>query len=304
MLLGIQTNKAWGQADFDLILPAGQGPRFKSAKLYQIHGCRHSEAEVMMLRRLGVEHFTMRLGDSIYEPDSAHPTRWLRDPVGYAEDHLRLIVRFRAAGVRDYIIDNEPNITWTRMGMGFTPQQYAQWLDTMIRYMRHRRMYDGWDLPADVRIGYPPIAWTDEYPHMPYLEALTDVAHQFDFLAVHSYFQSDRLGLDNILAGPLRWERFGANYLWYMRKWPGIPVQVAEWGNSVHERGVFTPEQVSYLRAIHYPIWLQYAEREGVEASHVYIGPGATDDWAGFKVTEDVARAMAAFRALRLPVNH
>lgn len=292
MLLGLQTNSAWGPADFELIRPnMVEPPLFQSAKLYQTAGCRHTEAEVETLRDLGIQHFVMRLGDSIYEPDHQHLTKWRPTPEQYAEDCLRLIVRFRRVGVRDFVLDNEPNITWTKQG--YTPREYAGWLLSVITYMRDRNWRDGWDLPPDVRLGLPPIAFTDEYPHMPYLVELRPAVPFFDFLAVHSYWQSSRKGLESILKGPLRWQRFGGSYELYREMWPGMPIQITEWGNSIHEQGVWTPQQVAGFRREQYPIWVAFA-RKYAEACHFFISSGATPDWDGYKIGVDIAVAMAA----------
>jgi hypothetical protein len=264
--------------------------------LYSIHGCKHNEGEVAYLRGIGVKHFTLRLSDSIYEPDATHTMKWRRDPVGYAEDCLRLIRRFYNAGVLDFIVDNEPNISHTLAG--YTAQEYADWLLTFIEHITNRKMRDGWDLPPGVRLFAPPIAWTDEFPHMPWLEAIKHIIPMFDGVSVHTYWQSSRQGRDSILAGPLRWERFGANYEWYINQFPDMPIQCNEVGNSIGEQKingvpVWTPQQIEGFMVEQYPIWLEYAQKAGVEAAHFFIGPGATPDWDVFKVTPRVGAYMA-----------
>lgn len=292
MLSGLQTNAEWKDVDYALIRPTLlHPPQFTSAKVYQTHGTRHNEGEIDTLRGVGIRHFIMRLGDSMYEPDSRHPHKWWRDPVGYAEDCLRTIGRFTKVGVLDYILDNEPNITHTQAG--HTAQEYALWLLEVIGYIRDRNWRDGWDLPPNARLFAPPIAWTDEYPHMPWLEALADAFTEFAGLAVHSYWQSSRVGREAILAGPMRWERFGANYEWYAEQYPGKPIMISEYGNSIHEQGKHTAEQVEAFRMEQYPLWLEFARRcPQVEAAHVFISAGCTPDWRGFAITPSVARAM------------
>lgn len=268
----------------------------QSALLFSIHGCKHNEAEVAYLRGIGVTHFTLRLSDSIYEPDSTHAFKWRRDAIGYAEDCLRIIRRFYNAGVLDYVVDNEPNISWTLAGYNAT--EYADWLRVFIEHITNRRMRDGWDLPPGVRLFAPPIAWTDEWPHMPWLEAMRYIIPLFDGISVHTYWQSSRQGRDNILAGPLMWERFGANYRWYMNRYPDMPIQCSEMGNSIGEQKiggvpVHTPTQIEGYMVEQYPIWTEQARAAGVEVAHIFIGPGATHDWDVFKPTLRVIEAMA-----------
>lgn len=297
MRLGLQTNKAWSNADYALIRPRlNRPPQMQSALLFQIHGCKHTEAEVAYLRGIGVSHFTLRLSDSIYEPDSQHSGKWRRDPIGYAEDCLRIIRRFYNVGVLDYQVDNEPNIAHTLANYNAT--EYADWLLAFIQHITNRRMRDGWDLPPGVRLFAPPIAWTDEYPHMPWLEAMKDIIPLFDGISVHTYWQSSRQGRDNILAGPLMWERFGGNYRWYQNRYPGMPIQCHEMGNSIGEQRiggipVWTPAQIEGFMIEQYPIWTEFARAAGVEVADIFIGPGATPDWDVFKPTQKVIAAMA-----------
>lgn len=300
MLLGLQTNNPWSPADFGLVRPRLDEPaQFQSAKLYFSEGTKHNEGEVRKLRELGISHFVLRLSETFYAPDEGHPTYWLRDPIGYAEDCLRVIARFVRAGVYDYILGpNEPNIYYADKGIG--PARHAAYMRTVLAHMKGRKMRDGFDLPDGVRVGLPPIAWTDEWPHMPWLEATRELAELSDLLYVHSYWQSSRTGRDNILAGPLNWERFGGNYRFYQGWCPGKPIMCVEFGNSIHEKRMegttlplFTPQQVEAFRIEQYPIWLELAEAAGVEAAHVFISDGSTPDWAGFRIGPHVARVMA-----------
>lgn len=299
MLLGLQTNKAWGDLDYQLIRPRlNQPPQFQSVLLYSIHGCKVQEPEIAYLKGVGIQHMVMRLQETIYEPDANHPSPWLRDPVGYAEDCLRVIARFVRVGVLDYVVGpNEANIYY--QGTDMTPTRHAEYLQVFINHIRTRRMRDGYDLPQLVRLGLPPVAWIDEYPHMPWLMSQKGIARAFDFLPTHTYWQSSRTGRDSILAGPLTWERFGGNYRWYQAWMPGMPIMATEVGNSIHEKTdshgvpVWTPAQVQAFRLEQYPIWNALAADAGVEACHYFISAGATIDWTGYKLNPQLASTMA-----------
>lgn len=294
MLNGLQTNNPWRNLDYSLIRPrTNLPPQFQSALLYQTHGTRHNEAEIANLKGTGITHFVLRLPETIYEPDAQHPQPWLREPIGYAEDVLRTIARFVRAGVLDYVVGpNEANIFYH--GTGMTPTKHAEYLQTFITHIRTRKMRDGYDLPEGVRLGLPPVAWEDKYPYMPWLGAQVDVAQQFDFLPVHTYYQSGRHGRTSILQGPLRWQQFGANYEFYQGWQSGMPIMVTEWGNSIHVQGILTPEQVQELRMEDYPIWLEVTANAGIEAAHVFISEGATPDWTGFKINPALAAVMGS----------
>lgn len=317
MRIGIQTNRSWSNEDYQLIAPrTDRPPQMQSVLLFHIAGCKHTEAEVAYLRGIGVTHFTLRLSDSIYEPDAQHVSKWRRDSIGYAEDCLRIIRRFYNVGVLDFVVDNEPNISWSLpkpkpwnemsleekaewlKGYAKAAQDYADWLRTFIEHITTRKWHDGYDLPPGVRLFAPPIAWTDEWPHMPWLEAMKDIIPLFDGISCHTYWQSSRQGRDNILAGPLMWERFGANYRWYMNQYPDMLIQCNEMANSIGIQEidgvpVWTPQQIEGFMVEQYAIWTEKAREAGVEVVHIFIGPSATEDWDVFKPTPKVVSAMA-----------
>jgi hypothetical protein len=81
-------------------------------------------------------------------------------------------------------------------------------------------------------------------------------------------------------------------------------VVALEFANSAHEvinqdgSPHYTPGEVEAMRQAQYPAWLNFMSVLGImEACYVYIGPGATDQWNGYKVSRELAAVMA--RALQ-----
>ncbi|HYO50499.1 MAG TPA: hypothetical protein VEW94_11675 [Chloroflexia bacterium] len=74
----------------------------------------------------------------------------------------------------------------------------------------------------------------------------------------------------------------------------GVPVVITEWGISLCDKKPMPHpiEEVHAAMCQEYPQWLrQVRQYEFVEAAYVYI-LGGTEQWAGFRVTEDVVRAL------------
>lgn len=312
MRLGYQTNAAFTPDDYNMIYDTeNERARFTSVKLFQTHGCRHTEADVERLRGVGVEHFLLRLGDSIYEPDANHDTKWRPEPEQYGEDCCRLIARFVKANVFEFQLDCEPNIIEAEQG--FTPDDYARWLARVVGYMLSRKWHDGNDLDPRVRLGLPPMSMAVEHHPWEWYAPLKGIARRFHFLCTHPYWQSSRTGRENILAGPLR-ERWGGAIYEEIRDFmriegqPDMPQKATEWANSIHlktqkingfDYPVWNASQVDAFRREQYPIWLEFAQAAGyMEDCYFFTGPGSTDDWDGFKPSMAVARVMAAAVAI------
>lgn len=243
----------------------------------------HTLDDVARLRALGVEHFTVRLPDSVWPRLNGE---YIPSFFDYANQALKSIAYFyHGAGITDMTIDCEPNISW-RPHTGYGPWQYRAWLTDVLGYLRPR-------VPAAVRLGLPPMSFAERYEPLKWLGPLIDTATACDFVCVNAYWQSNRQGRENILAGPMTWRQFGGCVEWYHDWQPELPLQVVEWGNSIHEQPWFTREQVDAFRREQYPLYVEYLRGLGyVEAAHVYL-VGGTPDWEGFRVTPAVARAMA-----------
>ncbi len=259
--------------------------RFQAAKLSVYQGTQHTVGDALRLRAMGLAKITMRLWDSLEYADN---------PDGYSEKCIATVQEFAGAGVFDYQLDNEPNVSW--LSAGKTAGEYREWQGRVIDHLAGAGR-----LPAGVRFGFPPMCFTPQWKPYEWLGALIDIAPHFQFLCVNSYWQSDRQGRTNILAGPMTWAQFGGNCEFYGHWQAGMPIQLTEWANSIHEQQiggqpVFTPAQVDAFRREQYPIYLEWlATHPSVEVAFVYISRGATDQWGGFKFPIDVADAMAAW---------
>ena len=268
-------NSVWSEADFEAVRAMGA----RSVKLMPFH----SAEDVRRLRALGVEHFTLRSPDSVWHQPSGKyiPSYW-----DYAAHVADTVLKFYYEGVRNVQLDNEPNITWREHRMG--PWQYRYFILHALSTLKR-------SLPPDVRIGLPPMSFAMEYAPHDWLEPMKDDVRLFDFVCCNAYWQSDRVRPEDILRGPMTWQQFGGVPLWYEAEYSGdIPLQITEWGNSIHEQAGRTPEEVEKYRVAQYPLYVEWVRRKcpTVEAMHLFIGPGATEDWAGFRVTPTVAEAM------------
>lgn len=286
-------NAAFTQADYDVVRRAGA----RSVLLFRTIETKHTGAEVAVLRSCGVSHFTVRLPSSVWHHSNTG-VQYVPSYYDYGEMCVGQIVWGAALGIYDYVLDNEANISWFPLGMN--EWVYRAFMLDVIRYIRTRLIEIGNQGQLSnvhgVRLGCPPLAMATDpkYRSYDWGRVLSDVAKECDFLAAHSYWQSGRLEHNDILLGPLADERFGYSYRWLHQNLAVKPVVVAEWGNSIHEQGRFTPQQVEQFRLAQYPIWQEQAASQWyVESSYCFISPGATSDWNGFKITPAVATTLA-----------
>ena len=266
------------QTDLD-VLGIGQ---FQCAKIMSYH----TIADVTNARSRGVKRFLVRLPDSVWKhPDGREYIPSFSD---YGDSVVERALYFYQAGLTDGQVDNEPNISWKAHNLG--PWVYRAFMLDVLNYIRPR-------LPADYRLGFPSVSFATEWMPMEWLAPMRDLADRFDFLCINSYWQSGRTGTANILAGPMTWLQFGGNVTWYETWLPGKPIQVAEWGNSIHEQGGHSPAQIEAFKMEQYPLYLKWLNgHRAVEAAYCFIGPGATQDWEGFKVSPAVAHAIASWQ--------
>lgn len=256
-----------------------------SVKLLYTAGTRHTPSDLLTLRARGVQDFTVRLRDT-REPDGRY--------VG-AQEYVERVVpaarMFYALGVRRLQIDNEPNVPgmWDREGFG--PWQYQFFMRYVVHLLRAA-------LPSDVVLVSPPLSYSpglwrlggaNPTPFVldDWLAAYhwTDGGRQpslwrcFDEVGANVYWQSER---------QMRDTSYGLAYEQLSARAGGMPVTVLEFGNSAE--GINRDE----ARRVQYPEWLSEARESGlVRRAYVFISPGATDDWAGFRLTWEQAAAMS-----------
>lgn len=259
-------NAHWTQDDFCRVRVAGA----QAIKLMPYH----TEADVVRLRSLGVQYLLMRLPDSVAEGG-----RWRGDRE-YADLCIALIRRFYPLGVRDYQLDNEPNLTWSL-------QKASTWRWLMERVVNLIRQSP--DVPRDVRLGLAPLSWkpaTWQSVEQVWIPEQRLVQHQYDFFCVHAYWQK---------SSHYNSPSFGGNVThWHdVLLDPTKPLIVTEWASSVHEIAGWTAEQAERERLAIYPQWLRWvATKPYVESAFCYI-LGGTADWQGFQPTDRVLRGFA-----------
>lgn len=264
-------NSPFGAKDFGIIGLMGA----QTVKLLDYH----TAEDVARLRSMGIGHFTARLPDSVWDGPTGEyiPSYW-----DYGDRVAERAHYWASLGVMDGQLDCEPNITWPMHALG--PWDYRAFLSNTVEYVRPL-------LPRGFRLGFPPMSFADAYKPMDWLGPMRDTVPYFDFCCVNSYWQSSRQGRTNIMAGPMRWSNFGANAEWYHAWQPDMPLQVVEWGNSIHEQGVWRPDQVDAFRREQYPLYIEWLRTcPYIEAAHVFIVGGV--NWQGFEVTPSVAAAV------------
>lgn len=253
---------------------------FRAAKLMAYH----TAAEVATLRTAGVTHFTVRTRDSVWRKHDG--SQYIPSFHDYGDALVADLIKFYNMGIKDGQIDCEPNISWAAVHSEYDPWIYRAFMLDVLGYIAPK-------LPPDLRLGFPPLSFSPQYEPNHWLDVLADLAPRFQFLCVNSYWQSSRTGEDNILAGPMTWQQFGGNCEEYHRRFSSMTMQIVEWGNSIHERQLFTPAQVDAFRVEQYPIYLRWLPAHPyVEAAFCWIAPKATSDWTGFEITPAVASAM------------
>jgi hypothetical protein len=243
---------------------------FRTAKLMHYH----SGGDVVNLITKGVRHFLVRLPLST-APDG----RWKGDEE-WAGECIDIIRKFASFKIRDFQLDNEPNLTWDSKKAGIW-----RWLTERVIGLIRRSP----DVPADTKLGLAPLAWKPDTwasVEQAWIPAQRQIVHIHDFLCVHSYWQQ---------AGHFNLPPFGGNATeWHDKLMRGVdkPIVITEWANSSHEIKGITPEEVERLRLEQYPRWLTWISTlPYVEAAYLYI-LGGTEDWRGFWPTDRVLRAV------------
>ena len=266
MIAGIYApNAVWTQDDFRRF----QVGSFRAVKLMWYH----TPEDVERLRTLGCEYFLVRLPDSVGEGGR------FREDVEYADMCIDTIRKFAPLGVRNFQLDNEPNVTWPTDKAG-------TWRGLLDRVMQLIRKSP--DVPGDVRLGLAPLSWkpsTWKNVEEEWIPEQRKIFDQYDFVCVHSYWQKDV---------HYNSPAFGGNAThWHdALLGPSKPIVVTEWANSIHETGI-EADGVEAARVEQYRQWLQWGRTlPYVEASFLYI-LGGTHDWEGFWPTDKVLEAMA-----------
>ncbi len=222
---------------------------------------------------MGINYFLCRLPDSV-APDG----RW-KGAAEWAKECLETIKKFSAVGVRDYQVDNEPNLTW--------PKDKAwdwQWLTNEVISVIRQSV----NIPKDVRLGLAPLAWKPDIwasVQTEWIPAQRSIFDKHQFVCVHSYWQYGKYFND---------PSFGGN----VTHWHDVllgdtkPYVITEWGSSAHELEGITPKEVEQLRMVQYPAWLNWIRTKPyVESSFLFI-LNSTSDWLGFNPGDKVLKAI------------
>ncbi|HKP53817.1 MAG TPA: hypothetical protein VJ183_14345 [Chloroflexia bacterium] len=267
MIAGIYApNAEWNENDFHLF----EVGSFRAVKLMWYH----TPEDVARLRALGCEYFLVRLPDSVAERGR------FRGDAEYANLCIDTISKFVPLGIRNFQLDNEPNMIWPN-------DQAGTWrwlLDRVTRMIRKSP-----NVPGDVRLGLAPLAWnpaTWTNVQEQWIPEQLKILDQYDFVCVHSYWQS---------AETYNSPSFGGNAkFWHTDLIKTTkPTIVTEWASSIHETGI-PAQQVEMLRVTQYRRWLDWVSTlDYVEATFLYI-LGGTNDWEGFWPTEKVLKAMVS----------
>jgi hypothetical protein len=259
-------NAAWTPADFQ---------RFRLGKFRAVELMwYHTLDDVANLQTLGCEYFLVRL------PDSVDGTGRWRGDFEYAGICVDTIRKFAPLGIRNFQLDNEPNLTWPEASAGI----WRWLLDRVIHIIRASP-----GVPGDVRLGLAPLSWkpaTWDSIQDFWVPEQRKLIEGHQFLCVHSYWQA---------AGHYNLPPFGGNATHFNFMFGGqLSILITEWANSIHERGL-PPDEVEAVRVQQYPQWLQWiATLPYVEATFLYI-LGGTPDWEGFWPSDNVLRAIATF---------
>lgn len=260
MLSGSQTNAPITDEDIRLFNLAGM----KAAKLMS----HHTVDDALRFLANRATKVMVRLPDSITERGT------VPSYVDYAIQCAEVVKRFYPT-VRDFQLDCEPNITWKGKQIGdhvASGWDYSWFLGKTYEVLKPL-------LPAGARLGAPPLSWSTENDPLGWYAPMRAVAGRFDFLCADCYWQA---------AGDMGSSNFGYNF-GYLHAWfPSKPIVLAEYANSSRRPDVETSRLTQYPA---YLAWLRTLTY--VEAAYLFILPGATDDWAKFRLTEGVATAMA-----------
>lgn len=210
---------------------------------------------------------------------------------------------FYPFGVRRFQVDNEPNQPLMWDSPAFGPWQYQFFMRHVMHLLRAR-------LPRDVVLVSPPLSYAPALWRLGGDNPTPFVLD--DWLAAYHWTDGGRM--------PNLWRVFdevGANVYWQSLRQMNDPsyglayeqlhgrsgqmtVCVLEFANSAsrayddHGQPKYTLAQVNEMRRAQYPEWLAEAEAGGfVSRAYAYIGPGATEDWADYRLTDGVAASMA-----------
>ena len=265
MLSGVHSpNAPWTIADFERFQLGG----FRAVELMW----HHTLEDVAQLRALGCDYFLVRLPDSV-----DNTGRW-RGDLEYAGLCVETIRKFAPAGIRNFQLDNEPNLTWPEGEAG----TWRWLLNRVIKLIRTSE-----DVPPDLRLGLAPLSWkpsTWKSIQDSWVPEQQKIADGHQFLCVHSYWQG---------ASHYNVPSFGGNATEFHNMFgEGMPILVTEWANSIHEIAP-SLDAVETARVKQYPQWLGWiATLPYVEATFLYI-VGGTADWKGFWPNEPVLKAIA-----------
>lgn len=253
---------------------------FDACKLLATGATEHTLGDVQRLRERGCRYFMVRLPDSV---DGAG--RWRGDHE-YADMCIQAIQRFYPAGVRDYQLDNEPNLTW--------PVEHAKtwhWLlGRVIELVRKSPQ-----VPKDVRLGLAPLSWkpaTWQSVEEVWIPEQRKLVERHQFLCVHSYWQKpEHYNLPPFGGNVTHWHDH------FFKDYPDWPISITEWARSPKGDPKEPPDQdTEWQRRDLYPAWLRWIERKPyVHSTFLYI-LGGTNDWRGFWPSDHVLRKIGAHR--------
>lgn len=247
--------------------------QFEAAKLMPYH----NQSDVTRLRALGCGYFLVRLPDSVDDGG-----RWKKD-TEWAEECVQTIRKFSAVGVKDYQLDNEPNLTWRPLDTKETVRDWRWLNEQVIGLIRQSPL-----VPKDTRLGLAPLAWKPD-TWKPVQEVWIPEQRKLlplvDFVCVHSYWQYGKY---------FNHPPFGGN----ATHWHDVllgdskPIVITEWGSSCHELAGVGPKEAEQLRTAQYPAWLNWVKTlPYVESAFLFILSG-TSDWRGFEPTDRVLKVL------------
>jgi hypothetical protein len=236
----------------------------------------HDPAEVLSIG-IGAASCVVRLRDTIYKDPSG--AEFIPSAGVYALDCIADILRFYPAGFRRFVLDNEPNYSWSRH-----KRTGWDWQATMRDILRTIRTMIGTRFPgiqfgltAFARGGDRDRVTNDWYTAVTTrIDGAPSLVEQFDFLTSHCYWQA---------SGDMRAEQFGAQYIRVAALAPGKPVYITESGNSSRDLPI-KPEAAVLQRiyADQYPAYCyQIARVPAVRAVYFYI-LGSTPDWTDYNL--------------------
>lgn len=234
----------------------------------------HTPDDVARVREAGAEHIVVRLWDSEFA--GADGRKYLPSFTDYAHRAVSTIRAFYSLGVRDFQMDNEPNITWPEHGQNeWSYQWWANLALPVIRSLTTGMQY---------RLGFAPMSLATEHGPNRWYSACRALMGRFDFIAAHAYWQAER----HITSA-----QFGGFPFTVHQYAPDKPILVTEWASSISQTNPAPDrERREQIMVEQYPVWLAWARTQPyIEAAHCFL-IGGTQDWYGFKLTERIVEAM------------